>query len=560
MHRTDTALTLAYRHLRAGASVEQATHLAMITLKAEDGEGGENWAEDAARLGLIEQLTAAGLLLRWRALRDLVIRLLGLTSPAEDVFTFDPAHLPMLLAASETTARSMAAPTGPLTRGQVAAWRRGMLNAAVNLALDLDSDPVGGAIDRALARQRDHYAARGLALVRGGMARQYQQPIVAALMAGEFDGQNPVNVARQLRRRFGAGDYNWERLARSEIAWAQVEGKRQLLLQQGIERYDYVTANDNRVSRICRHFEADSPYVVADEASPLPMRDSHPNCFPAGTLVHATGIQASSARWYEGDVVHIVTATGHELTVTPNHPILAANGWVAAGEIHVGDKVVHSRRPERVTRLVDPDHHHGPALIEEVAVTLGGASAVLTVPVPTAPEDFHGDTFNGDVDVVGAASLLGNGVSQATLSKLGYQEPLRGANPDSHALTRDGRLRQALIRLRPPSRGGIGRSSEPASLIGPGPSHSDAHGARASANHNSVLTKNPADWLSADTERFSDRLFAFSADIAFDDVVRIVRYPFAGHVFNLETSAGWYFADGIIVHNCRCTIMPVLPE
>lgn len=31
----------------------------------------------------------------------------------------------------------------------------------------------------------------------------------------------------------------------------------------------------------------------------------------------------------------------------------------------------------------------------------------------------------------------------------------------------------------------------------------------------------------------------------------------SGHVFNLQTSEGWYCADGVIVSNCACTAEPV---
>lgn len=276
MHRTDTALALGLRQLKAGASLDAACAAALAALKAADDGEGENWAEDATRLRLIETLAQAGLLLQWRALRDALLRIVGLLLPVGDRYSFDPNDLPALVAAGEAMATTVTAEGGALRTAQVAAWRRGMINAAAQIALD--DDTVAAAIARALARQQAHYAARGLSLVRSGLVRQYLQPIVAALAAGEFDGQNPVNVARTLRQRFNAGNYNWERLARSEIGWAQSEGKLQLLREQGVEKFDYVTADDDRVSRICRTLEAGSPYLVAAENSPLPVRDSHPNC------------------------------------------------------------------------------------------------------------------------------------------------------------------------------------------------------------------------------------------------------------------------------------------
>ena len=42
-----------------------------------------------------------------------------------------------------------------------------------------------------------------------------------------------------------------------------------------------------------------------------------------------------------------------------------------------------------------------------------------------------------------------------------------------------------------------------------------------------------------------------------DCVVEIRRTEFAGHVYNLQTEQGWYRADGVIVSNCHCAIIPV---
>jgi hypothetical protein len=44
-------------------------------------------------------------------------------------------------------------------------------------------------------------------------------------------------------------------------------------------------------------------------------------------------------------------------------------------------------------------------------------------------------------------------------------------------------------------------------------------------------------------------------------VLQIVKgEPFVGHVFNLQTEGGWYLANSIITHNCRCDLLPVLTD
>ena len=43
-----------------------------------------------------------------------------------------------------------------------------------------------------------------------------------------------------------------------------------------------------------------------------------------------------------------------------------------------------------------------------------------------------------------------------------------------------------------------------------------------------------------------------------DNIVEITRFPFSGHVYNLQTENNFYSANDIIVHNCRSTSVPIV--
>ena len=48
-----------------------------------------------------------------------------------------------------------------------------------------------------------------------------------------------------------------------------------------------------------------------------------------------------------------------------------------------------------------------------------------------------------------------------------------------------------------------------------------------------------------------------AALVGVDRVAELRRHcDWSGHVYNLETVDGWYFANGIIAHNCRCALAP----
>lgn len=255
---------------------------------ADDDSEGEPWAESDPQLPLIETETIDGMLAQWRQLRQETLQRLGLTATAVDAFVFDSDLMPELLWLGKQQADAQ---LPELVAGQLAAWDRGIENADAEITPAMledgkaarakawaDDPLVAQAIERLRAEARQTFIRTGLSMVRDGVARTFRTRIVAALASGEFDGQNPVNVARELSRRFDAGDYNWERLARSEIAMAQSDGKLTMMEQQGVRRYDYETAGDGKVSAICLELEAGGPYNVGDPNAPVPVRSSHPGC------------------------------------------------------------------------------------------------------------------------------------------------------------------------------------------------------------------------------------------------------------------------------------------
>lgn len=245
--------------------------------KADDGDSdrAEPFAEPDPELPRLEAVGIAALVATWTVLADDVLQMLGLHQPLGDAFTFDQVLLSPLMARGRSATASLAA---DLLRAQMGGWDRGADNATIELTSVFDDPRVQAAIRARRGVMQGHYAERGLSLVRGGVAREFDRDIVGLLSSGVYDGQNPVSVAADLRRRFGSGDYNWERLARSEITWAQGEGKLDGYRAAGITHYDYETAGDSRVSSICRQLAAGGPYAIDDADAPRPLRDSHPNC------------------------------------------------------------------------------------------------------------------------------------------------------------------------------------------------------------------------------------------------------------------------------------------
>lgn len=152
--------------------------------------------------------------------------------------------------------------------------------------------------------------------------------------------------------------------------------------------------------------------------------DSHPRCFPAGVMVSGPRATGSTARWYIGEMIEIETARGYFLPVTPNHPILTPEGWVSAGALAEGGYVISYSGSEgsATASIIDPNDYQAPALIEQVAVSFGGAFPMSAKRMPTAAEDFHGDGKGSQVHIVRAYRQLRRDFDSAILEPFRQQQ------------------------------------------------------------------------------------------------------------------------------------------
>lgn len=282
----------------------------------------------------------------------------------------------------------------------------------------------------------------------------------------------------------------------------------------------------------------------------------HANCFPADVVVSGPPVRAADARRYEGELVVIHTAGGDELPVTPNHPVLTAEGWVAAGSLHVGDHLVRHLDAQRMG-LVCPDNQRVPSRIGEVAGALRQAGSVVTVSVPATPEQFHGDGFGGDVDVVLADRLLGD-AGDATLRQPCGHEALVSGRVGLRSLLTGGAATQVLRRAADTSYGVVGGSDLATALLlrhrAPLPSLG-----LASADLGASLDDPLADAALADAEGGRQLALRLASSVTLDQVVDLGRRQASCHVYNLQTAEGWYTANGIVVHNCRHALGAYVP-
>ena len=350
-------------------------------------------------------------------------------------------------------------------------------------------------------------------------------------------------------------------------------------------------------------------FVYYDQASAE--EGSHIHCVVGDTKVSAFDLLGAERRHYQGPLVHIVTASGNDLTITPNHPVLTTNGWVAAGEVSDGDYLICACFDHRGVGCA-PDEHHVHPKIEDVFSSLCLLNPSGLNRMPTTTEDFHGDgTIDGEVNVVWANSSLEDVLDASIIEPLNHagfagtrlDKPMKssrllGSGVSDLLVERDDTTTDGIMssfslgralgtsHLRSPD--SLGFAVAPAldtSFIEPSDQcgtrdavafgkcqqtlasfvprqkivrHGDSSLAGLTnlrdihADSLEVLAKD----IGVASEPASDGGYGFPIPIEISRVVHKSVSVGDCHVYNLTTSTSWYFANNIITHNCDCVCVP----
>lgn len=418
------------------------------------------------------------------------------------------------------------------------------------------------------------------------------------LSEGLIQGRNARVLARHLRRRFGVSQYNAERLMITELSRVQTEAQRQSLERNGYDEYTFLA--EGTACPVCRALN-NRVFKVAKMLPGTNAPPMHPLCVFPNTKVIAPDIEAMTRSLYSGCVVEIGTSDGARLTVTPNHIVLTARGWVRAKNLIKGDKVINYSRGIKSVIESDPTDNDGIPTIEELFTSLLESGAVPACSMPISSEDFKGDApSDGEIDIIFIDGKLRNKLN-ATLSQLVGDVLLVGASESGEVtLSRNCSLAEQLVGLGLAADGIMSGSRIAAILLRGTLTHSQLIGLRLPSDYDARLYKTAANDTSADIKLFGDGIFAhpgsihisdlldikrdfnslkrntasletaldgrfcdsvglcdfisaFSGFVTFDDIIFVTNKYYSGHVYDASSLSTLYIANGIITSNCRCS-------
>lgn len=414
-----------------------------------------------------------------------------------------------------------------------------------------------------------------------GIDSTTQERIGAAVEAGLRAGDGIEAIAGEIAKLVDSAS-RARLIAVTEVNRAMTLASAATYRENGVQEWDLLTQPD--ACPRCVAIRDANPHPMTDTAEMSPV---HPMCLPGNARVvvprdvlvgktprdtslapvqggqqsalatttvakaewDLSGVRAATERHFVGDLIEIQLANGYQLAATPNHPVATPRGWVPVAELALGQDVICCTGSEWEVDPIDPNVDYVPPTIQQVAESRPVAFGAM----PTAPEDFHGDGAGSDVHVVWTNGLL-RGDGQPPLNQHLGQEPLSERNVAGSSLDAQGVPGELLGAPSPPACGNVCCGGEPLTLSGGSVGHADTHSVSAPSGSNPRLQEESADGAAADAEGFCQSLLAHAPAIAVHQVVGIRTVPFAGHVFNLDTTEGWYISNGIVTHNCRCAI------
>lgn len=461
----------------------------------------------------------------------------------------------------------------------------------------------------------DSWAEENAALITN-LTQSYLTKVTTAVNQGYRDGLSWRSISQNIQAETGVAKRRADLIARDQVATMNMQVTKQRADDLEIKQFKWRTMEDQRVrgnpsgkypKANPSHFARNGKvYNWSDGAGP---RDTFPgqaiNCFPGSTYFDfSNGCRKLWRRWYDGPIFSIETAGGAIQQATPNHPILTRDGWKPINSIKQGDYVLHSVGygsligENNVDKLV--------ARIDDIFDFMHSTEMLSTT--RGSKFDFHHDGSEMDVDIIDTTRFMPNDIKSIIgdgIRKLLLSGPLNRREFPGLDISRSSKC--PVDAVLSPSDGAMCFAGQSQSLIRGHSGHSDEvcfsncspwdlvvrKYSRDNSASNSVMLGDEkltssggvhfanfqlweiGDFIVSRVFFVDDAVITPSADMLseylmvapnsdacffesnatlyeFDCVINNGFGDFSGHVYNLETETGWYNANAIVSHNCRC--------
>lgn len=473
------------------------------------------------------------------------------------------------------------------------------------------------ALNHALSRiptlPQDFYSrpmnARLNATTVSGLASLEQiQQVITAVNQTLADGGTFADFKRLIRQNpdlLVLPDHRLDNIFRTNIQTAYNRSRREQQEQDQRRVYwRYSAINDVRTRPLHRQWNG----TVLHRDHPW-WRTHYPpcgyRCFLPETVIQGD-LRGAIRRKYFGIAVEIFTVGGKTVRLTGNHPVLSSRGWIRADMLNSGDNLLSYSNPVHLVDVsgdaVKMDNDQAVTSAKNLFEAIWGQTFAFA---DGSSLKFNGDLFANNCEVeidvnqsglmIKAKSKFGTGTKQeffvgrnnpcfANSSAGGMTLHFAGdrdfvfsedsgdipfgcsGNQGQHIAPHVRRLikvkdlaLQVVIRFP----GGLPGSSALASdatrsLFDGLPL--DQFRLATVADDNAMFSEYSIQGRAADAGLYGYLLEAYAGLVGVDPVLSIRKFDFSGHVYDFQSTEGVVIADGIVAHNCRCSVISLTHE
>lgn len=454
-----------------------------------------------------------------------------------------------------------------------------------------------------------NWESQNIALIKSVPAQSLDR-LHGKIVQAVRTGQTQRDLVKIVQSEYGVAKRRAELIANDQVGKLNGQLTQERQVGIGVKQYRWRGVLDSRErdSHIAREgliFSWDKPPPDGNPGEPI-------RCFPGSTVFDlSNGCNKLWRRAFNGPITTIVTGDSATLKATPNHPILTRRGWVPINKLQKGDDIIKSVFDSGF--VGESNVNEFCPSIEQVFDFMSSFD-LLTTSAGTE-FDFHGDGSKRNVDVVNTNGFMSSdfvAVLFERADQVGFARAFQDA--DFSIFNSLGSAKSAFFRLLLATYSRVRGLGEAGSLFGAHPGHSNEVGFSPAPAWDLVVTKysgndatgNPVFlrqiqnaipnrvvganlglWQVGDRVvcrvTFSDgrinppsaqefaeivgmtpkaQAYFFDGQSGLYETMGVVEKSvsiFNGHVYNMETDCGWYKADSIVSHNCRCGAEAVLP-
>lgn len=350
--------------------------------------------------------------------------------------------------------------------------------------------------------------------------------------------------------------------------------------QAGIKYFEWWGVDDERERSL--HLKLNGKiFKWGDSPERLPIIDSYGtrgypgdavNCLTGNAKVmFPYGCKKLFRRKYEGFIFRITTQSGIVLEATPNHPVFTEYGWLSVNTLKEGDNLIKAMFN---TDLIGKSNN---SKLEVSVEKLWNSFKQSESRCRGTTFDFHGDGIENYVYIKDVNSFLPkDSITPRNKSASKFIFPFSYMKGTSIFFPFKSCLNFANFSSCASSHSFIGSLCKFSALFARCLFHTVEHSLRLISNFLPVFTQYSSNNLTTHIQTLTDRQYTFSIDVLrnylfrgnknlvmgnfhlqYTPIVKIEKIPFNGWVYNFETPTGYYIANGIVNHNCRCSAKPV---